>query len=999
MPEPTQGGVAAQVLQALEESQRSFAGHRKCIIRLKQAQAADAAVFRDTLNASIDRALVIFRREPCIERMLQLVSSLVCFSNDKYHADSELAVHLLQRMVPLTTARDKAVRFRACQLTAKLLNSLGEDAEVSEELYEEILQAMLARLNDKVPVVRVHAVAAVARLQDPTDSADPVTAEYMRLISSDTSKEVRKAVLANLGVSALTLPHILERLRDVKDDVRKYTYSVVAIKIDVKALKIEQRVLLIGGLQDRCEAVRKACVHMMVSKWLPRCDNNPINLLKLLDVELHPEQAERAVRAILGEGGIKSSASAAFLPYHENRKKFGDALTAEEAFYWRVLGKVATERNDDELMEAALPEIPAMSQAITANLGNGTVTGELMQLVPLLDFGDEVGRKRLYTMLGSLLLNYHSTLPSLVPHLLAALSAMESSAEFVAFVGGVMRQVEASGEEKEAAEGVPADGAPCWRLHVLALCKGLLRMVSRFSEIALLSDYIKRTTEQLVQDPREDIRHGSIECLGLFALLDELVAGSYMPLFVKVLKYDSPALQVTALSAIMDALLIFRQSSWNAVPKQLNTAYAVPGAGGGAADKEGEDKADATPEDTSSIWNLVFSCLHHPSSGVRGTAAEGLGKLVLAGRIVSSKVEHQLLLALALLYFSPMSESDVQLRQCLAVFFPAFANKEQSNALALAHLVFPALKHVGAAPKTSPLSKVNALQLGQYLLSVMDEAVDGTQGAAAVHLSVATQLCKCIADNPSHGSVKVWAKLLNQMRVDNSVDLEPLAVLVKQAQASVTESTAATAISKFDKSLEEVMNDEAPPDAVSRNKGEEDEDHDDVADALASGDDKMQTLDVKEDEGEEDVEVKAKADQGGKPKQRPTPLLPTLIHQVKERAMGEDVNLVDLMDVNLGGLFGHDDAPCSKADQKQARKRGAAARRALQDDDEDAPTGVLSPHSPLRVRRSTRATKPAVSAVKKEVDLDKLLQEQEEKEKAAWLRQQDDEDEDEDEAE
>jgi hypothetical protein len=119
--------------------------------------------------------------------------------------------------------------------------------------------------------------------------------------------------------------------------------------------------------------------------------------------------------------------------------------------------------------------------------------------------------------------------------------------------------------------------------------------------------------------------------------------------------------------------------------------------------------------------------------------------------------------------------------------------------------------------------------------------------------------------------------------------------------------------------------------------------------------------------------------------------LPTLIHQVKERAMGEDVN--------LGGLFGHDDAPSSKADKKQARKRGAAARRALQDDDEDAPTGVLSPHSPLRIRRSTRATKPAVSAVKKEVDLDKLLQEQEEKEKAAWLRQQDDQDEDEEEDE
>ena len=94
---------------------------------------------------------------------------------------------------------------------------------------------------------------------------------------------------------------------------------------------------------------------------------------------------------------------------------------------------------------------------------------------------------------------------------------------------------------------------------------------------------------------------------------------------------------------------------------------------------------------------MFFSCLHHASSEVRAVAAEGLGKLVLGGRIVSSKVEHQLLLALSLLYFSPLSESDAQLRQCLAVFFPAFAAKEQANALALAHLVLPALKHLAAA--------------------------------------------------------------------------------------------------------------------------------------------------------------------------------------------------------------------------------------------------------------------------------------------------------------
>ena len=161
MPEK-QDSVAVQVIQALEESQRSFAGHRKCIIRLKQAQAIDAVAFRNTLNASIDRALLIFRREPSIERMLTLVASFAAFSNDKYQADSELGVEMLQRLMPLTYARDKAVRFRACQLTTKLLNSLGEDAEVSE----------VAKVAEVAEVAQSTETAEVAQITETAETAE-----------------------------------------------------------------------------------------------------------------------------------------------------------------------------------------------------------------------------------------------------------------------------------------------------------------------------------------------------------------------------------------------------------------------------------------------------------------------------------------------------------------------------------------------------------------------------------------------------------------------------------------------------------------------------------------------------------------------------------------------------------------------------------------------------------------------------------------------------------
>ena len=512
------------------------------------------------------------------------------------------------------------------------------------------------------------------------------------------------------------------------------------------------------------------------------------------------------------------------------------------------------------------------------------------------------------------------------------------------------------------------------------------------------------------------IRHASIECLGLFALLDEHVAGSYMPLFVKVLKHDSDKLKVTALSAVMDALLIFRQSSWNHVPAQLDTAYVVPGEDVPAT--EGDEAAGQDNEaskDKSSVWNLVFSCLHHDVPGVRGVAAEGLAKLVLGGRIINSKPEQQLLLALTLLYFSPLSEDDAQLRQCLAIFFPAFAAKDSANALALARLAMPTLKHIAAAPKGSQLAKVSALQVGQYLLSVMDEALVDTSVAVSSHLTVATMLLNAIIATPAHVNVKIWARMLNQIRINGSVDLGPLAELVTQAQENVMEPAACTAIAKFRRALDEVLEDKE--DKPSRkNGGDSDEDDDGEA---ASAVDKMlgekggeHEVDDDELDDEEDQEEEEK-----KPKPRPTPRSPGLMHQVRQRDMSQDVN--------LGGLFGQTDAedagkPCLKG-------RGSAARRALAEQDEvEAAGGMLSPHSPIKVgcadsdeskriarartlvrahpltyaraqvRRSTRAAKPAVSALRKERELDRMLEQHEKREKASWRQRGQAEDEEED---
>ena len=61
------------------------------------------------------------------------------------------------------------------------------------------------------------------------------------------------------------------------------------------------------------------------------------------------------------------------------------------------------------------------------------------------------------------------------------------------------------------------------------------------------------------------------------------------------------------------------------------------------------------------------------SSLLRGIAAEGLAKLLLAGRVVSNR----LLVRLFLLWYNPTLQDEDHVRSVLGAFFTTFASSEQ----------------------------------------------------------------------------------------------------------------------------------------------------------------------------------------------------------------------------------------------------------------------------------------------------------------------------------
>lgn len=52
-------------------------------------------------------------------------------------------------------------------------------------------------MQDKIPIVRMHAVNLLSRLQDVTDPEDEIVKEYIRLMANDSNKFVLLSLCVN----------------------------------------------------------------------------------------------------------------------------------------------------------------------------------------------------------------------------------------------------------------------------------------------------------------------------------------------------------------------------------------------------------------------------------------------------------------------------------------------------------------------------------------------------------------------------------------------------------------------------------------------------------------------------------------------------------------------------------------------------------------------------------------------------------------------------------
>eukprot|EP00057_Strongylocentrotus_purpuratus_P028491 XP_011682965.1 PREDICTED: condensin complex subunit 3-like [Strongylocentrotus purpuratus] len=441
--------------EVFEECQQGLHTHNKLMTALQKnyKQTEDKAAFNDEFVGYLKYSMVIFKRESAVERTLDFVAKFAASfavneeegKENQPDADNTFLTFLFDFLLKSHNGRDRAVRFRACQMINKLLTSLGEEAQIDDDLYDRIYRCMLARVQDKFPAVRVQAVMALARLQDPEDPDCPVIKAYLYLMEKDVNFEVRRTVLSCIAPASQTLPAILERTRDVKDTVRKMAYQVLAEKVHIRALTISQRIkVLQTGLTDHLDMVKDICTGKMLQSWLRTFDGNAIDLLKRMDVENSCTTAELALKAIF-EKVPASGLVEDFDLLNEDLVIPIEELSCENVLYWCCLVEHVRSKGDEALMDKLMPTASAFCDYVHKNcdkleischnvtavehtLSKEFVSEHLLKMTGSLDQSDEVGRKKLDSLVQDLLIAPHVP-PSLVAILITRLKDFHSEDE------------------------------------------------------------------------------------------------------------------------------------------------------------------------------------------------------------------------------------------------------------------------------------------------------------------------------------------------------------------------------------------------------------------------------------------------------------------------------------------------------------------------------------------------------------------------------------------
>jgi hypothetical protein len=731
--------------------------HKTCVKRLSEIvlKSSDAV---EITKSCYDKILSCSKKESCADRAIKFFCLFVSMQPER------TMTIFMQYLLERSCCLDKGVRFRSCQSLSVVLDFISSerpDYEIDGKLWKEMQVTLLPRLRDKCPTVRTWGLRACTHLQDPGDNSDPMIPEIIRMMSSDSSKDVRIAAVETVVMSAFTLGHVVDRLRDVKTEVRVAVITKLGDAVEFVNLSQKQRVSFVKyGLGDRDDKVRSES-RAVILKWLRKIDSVP-KMLKMMGLRLHCAEAELLAWGVIEEAQ-KENASAALrsLVLDQNVIKWGVDCSFGEVgaadVFWTLARCSYFHKNLPaaqayEQVEHLLPDTVVLCRLLDEGAislkglsdRNQQVAAEmlltfLLMMTNFVDSSDVAGGVSLISLCDKLLADVELS-DEVIDAVLAASSkahaqlAANQDRDVIGKMIGLALQLWPSSIQEDDVDESEAElhlkcMAQLRSLYIIAWCvQNRTRDAGRSASGSFIDVVLPLVMESL-QQPNEELRMAAIRCLGLMGVASQ----THCERFAGIV--------VTVASNTREDLLIRCQ----AVESLADMAMV---------------HSDEIIDEEAIVRTLLRLMDSSGECVLQRTAAEAAAKLLFSGRIVKSPA---LFAQLVNVFFHPFEEDEEQeeggavkgsaahLDQILSVFFPAFfgAGGDRGRVIAVqavTHLISDACRSVrDEVTDSMKISQMVEHLIGWCQFLPSDSSEEGGSGSAGasqhVERALKTQVC------------------------------------------------------------------------------------------------------------------------------------------------------------------------------------------------------------------------------------------------------------------
>ncbi|XP_021917110.1 condensin complex subunit 3 isoform X2 [Zootermopsis nevadensis] len=345
----------------------------------------------------------------------------------------------------------------------------------------------------------------------------------------------------------------------------------------------------------------------------------------------------------------------------------------------------------------------------------------------------------------------------------------------------------------------------------LSKCLCIIYEMMQSETVTVLTPHLRTIMENFVLHYIEDsdtyIRSLALQTVGTFCFFDQDLAKKFILVFCfQLANGENDEVCTISLKVIFDLFLLYGLQPFQIEDdvdddndktgrKKLFDATDLEDAG--EDDITTSKNTDLLPVNDASdnFIRILTSLLDSTSAGMRTVAVEGLCKLILNNRIKSPNLVSRLLI----MWYNPVTEGDVYLRQMLGEFFTTLAFGNQYGQETLEQAFLPTLRTLFQAPCTSPLVEVDQDSVVRLVLNLTRPNLN----KSSVHNNFAIVLCNEVLLDTDPYNIQVLVRALTQLELilDDEIVLQNISTVAEKVAEHVKDKACLRYVRKFQNML------------------------------------------------------------------------------------------------------------------------------------------------------------------------------------------------------